>query len=144
MDLSDCKNTALYTVVITLFVIFTLHSYESAVSLLAKHSLIPEDIETVCVFKTVTSIPCPLCGLTRSAAATLHGDFTAGFRFHPLGPILLIALIVNLLYNGYLLLTGSPPQIHIRWNKVIISSSIIVITVWMVRLMFLFNTFSQS
>jgi hypothetical protein len=39
-----------------------------------------------CLFKHVTGLPCLLCGMTRSMAATAHGHLGEAFRFHLLGP----------------------------------------------------------
>ncbi len=36
--------------------------------------------------------PCPGCGLTTSWTATIHGQFGAAFKAHPLGPILYLGL----------------------------------------------------
>ena len=45
----------------------------------------------VCVFRLVTGLPCPLCGLTRSVGATLGGQITVAMRFHILGPAVVLA-----------------------------------------------------
>lgn len=52
----------------------------------------------LCWFHRLSGRPCPSCGLTRSWAALLHGDFEAAFHFHALGPLLLVGLV------GYLFL----------------------------------------
>ena len=39
-----------------------------------------------CIFYRVTGIPCLLCGMTRSMAATSQGQLVEAFRFHLLGP----------------------------------------------------------
>lgn len=49
---------------------------------------------TICPFFQLTGFPCPLCGLTRSWHSALHGDLTASFAFHELGPVLLPIWIV--------------------------------------------------
>lgn len=38
-----------------------------------------------CLFERATGMPCPFCGLTRSVACALEGDFLLSLRFHPLG-----------------------------------------------------------
>jgi hypothetical protein len=43
-----------------------------------------------CLFKRVTGLPCLLCGMTRSMAATAHGHLAEAFRFHLLGPPLFV------------------------------------------------------
>jgi hypothetical protein len=37
-----------------------------------------------CVFHSLTGIPCPTCGTTRTAVAMLHGDLAAAFAANPL------------------------------------------------------------
>ena len=46
-----------------------------------------------CVFKGVTSIPCPGCGMTRACLAILQGEFSTAWRYHPFS-FLLIGLII--------------------------------------------------
>lgn len=48
----------------------------------------------VCVFKKVTTLPCPSCGSTRSMKAILEGDLVAGFSWNPMGYLLLVMLLV--------------------------------------------------
>lgn len=45
--------------------------------------IVPTDF-TVCVFRTLTKLECPFCGLTRALASAMHGNFQAAFAFHPL------------------------------------------------------------
>ena len=51
-------------------------------------------VGTVCVFKKVTTLPCPSCGSTRSMKAILEGDLVAGFSWNPMGYLLLMMLLV--------------------------------------------------
>jgi hypothetical protein len=39
---------------------------------------------TSCVLQATTGIPCPGCGLARSAILAMQGDFDGAFRMHPL------------------------------------------------------------
>lgn len=48
----------------------------------------------ICPFRNLTNLPCPLCGLTRSALSFFQGDFHASLLWHPLGPLLGIGLIL--------------------------------------------------
>jgi hypothetical protein len=48
----------------------------------------------LCPLRLLTGIPCPSCGLTRSFCAAAHGDFSAAFGFHVIGPILFAATAI--------------------------------------------------
>ena len=47
----------------------------------------------VCVFHTVTGIPCPTCGLTRALCRAIQGDFSGSLHMHPAGLIVLAVLV---------------------------------------------------
>ncbi len=38
-----------------------------------------------CPLLTITGVPCPLCGMTRSARSLLHFDLSASLRYQPFG-----------------------------------------------------------
>ena len=40
--------------------------------------------EMGCLIQRVIGIPCPTCGMTRSAFAFINGDFRASFEYHPM------------------------------------------------------------
>jgi hypothetical protein len=43
----------------------------------------------ICLFRYLTGLPCPGCGLTRSFSCILHGEFERGYEYHPFGYFLL-------------------------------------------------------
>jgi hypothetical protein len=53
----------------------------------------------VCLFRFLTGLPCPGCGLTRSFCALLHGEPGAAWSFNPFG---------YLLVAGALFVLGGP------------------------------------
>jgi|SRR6218665_57231 len=59
----------------------------------ADHKVFP--LFGVCIFKTVTSFPCPSCGTTRAIQSLLSGDFYGSVRMNPFG--LIVALLMILL-----------------------------------------------
>lgn len=48
----------------------------------------------VCLIKSVTSIPCPSCGATRSVVSLTKGDFIGALSINPIGYIVAIIMIV--------------------------------------------------
>ncbi len=38
----------------------------------------------ICLWKAITGLPCPTCGLTRSLASAFRGEWSASLWFHPL------------------------------------------------------------
>jgi hypothetical protein len=50
----------------------------------------------LCPLRSTTGIPCPLCGMTRSVVAALHGHLMTSLRFNP-GGMVVIVLAVALL-----------------------------------------------
>jgi len=86
---------------------------------------------TICLFKTITGLPCPGCGLTRAYLSLFRGNFTKAFEYHPLFLLPLVVLII-LIYN------------KCRVNrffideKVAIYFLIAILTVYILRMIFLF------
>jgi len=57
-------------------------------------------IETpLCVFKRVTHLPCPTCGMTRAAGHILHGRFVEGFLTQPLMVTAAVAMALLVLFR---------------------------------------------
>ena len=46
-----------------------------------------------CPLRTLTGVPCPLCGMTTSVEATVHAHVLAALRANPAGPLLLLAAL---------------------------------------------------
>ena len=87
----------------------------------------------LCLFRNITGIGCPGCGMTRSLIATAHLHFEDAILFHPLGPPVLILLLLYSLMHVIKLRsrTGHLQQIP----KVIpIALTICFVIVWVARL----------
>jgi hypothetical protein len=46
-----------------------------------------------CAFYSLTGHSCLTCGMTRSLHAISHGELTASFRYHLLGPVVFIGML---------------------------------------------------
>jgi hypothetical protein len=64
-----------------------------------------------CIFYTLTHVPCLLCGMTRSFVFTAHGNFSAAFNMHLLGPVLFFSVALCGVYLAASLVSGY----SLRW-----------------------------
>ena len=55
---------------------------------------LPDNRFSVCLFKTVTGIPCPSCGTTRAVVLLLHGQVLPSILLNPFGLIIAFFLIL--------------------------------------------------
>ena len=86
-----------------------------------------------CIFKGVTGIPCPGCGMTRACLAILQGEFSTAWRYHPFS-FLLIGLIILIVFQ--------PEYTQETWGaislikqKIIVSILILLcLSLWLVHL----------
>lgn len=62
----------------------------------------------VCMFKGLTDIPCPSCGITRSLLLLVDGQWSAALLLNPLGGVAALAMAVIPLWLGYDALTNRP------------------------------------
>jgi hypothetical protein len=58
--------------------------------------LLPVHPPLACPLRTLTGIPCPLCGMTRACVAAAHGHLGASLAFNPAGVLLMVAAVVAL------------------------------------------------
>lgn len=80
---------------------------------------LPESCATLLAF----GLPCPGCGLTRSFVSLSQGDWLAGWRFHPLGPLLFALVLLQLPLRAWRLLWRwrcwrrgeTPRESHALW-----------------------------
>ncbi len=49
-----------------------------------------------CPLRTLTGVPCPLCGMTMGVEATAHGHLLAALRANPAGPFAVFAALTLL------------------------------------------------
>lgn len=61
------------------------------------------DGPVLCPFRLLTGIPCPTCGMTRSWVHTAHGQWAEAVSQHPLGPaVMLLVLVATVVLAAHL------------------------------------------
>lgn len=55
-------------------------------------------LDIPCLFKSVTSVPCPGCGGMRSATLLFHGDIAGALRTNPLSVLTIIFIGVSAIW----------------------------------------------
>ena len=58
--------------------------------------LLPGHAGLPCPLRTLTGVPCPLCGMTTSVEACVHGHLLAALRANPAGPFAVLAALALL------------------------------------------------
>jgi hypothetical protein len=62
----------------------------------AVRPLLPIETVPPCPLRTVTGIPCPLCGMTRGVTALVHGDVTEALLLNPASYVAVALAVVFL------------------------------------------------
>ncbi|MCD6321473.1 MAG: DUF2752 domain-containing protein [Clostridiales bacterium] len=89
----------------------------------------------LCVFRRVTGLPCPSCGMTRSFIALFKGDIKSAFLMHPL--FWLVPIIFGLLTYSY--------YKKVNFTKIYIAIVAIFIVVYIFRMILYFpNTYPMD
>ena len=71
---------------------------------------------TICIFKNLTSLPCPSCGTTRALALILNGQVADALEMNPMGIVttLLFAICFSSVLRDSLL---GRTDFLVLWNK---------------------------
>lgn len=117
----------------------------------------PSDEATfvLCLFRKLTGLPCPGCGMTRSFCALAKGHWQQALQFHPLGPLaffVFVAVWIRATIRIMSSLTESNPGWIHRLSLVVNSADrlawrfrlaqiglFFLLTVWAVRLVILLH-----
>jgi len=62
-------------------------------------SVLGWDVPTLCLFRAVTGVRCPGCGLTRSFAFLADGQVLSSLAMHPLGPLVFLVVLAQVPYR---------------------------------------------
>ena len=74
-----------------------LYNYRFAIPIIIVYWIIMEKLfHTVCVFKALTGIPCPACGLTHATIYLLSGRFDMAMKTNP--TVILWIIVIGLFF----------------------------------------------
>ncbi len=82
----------------------------------------------LCIFRRVTGLPCPSCGMTRAYISLFKGDIANAFFMHPLFPLVPVIAV--------LLIVSRYKEKH--FTKTYIAIGIAFLIVYIIRMIFLF------
>lgn len=89
-----------------------------------------EHVPSLCVFRTVTGLPCPTCGTTRATFAFARGDVLAGVLYNPFVvtavTIGLIFCVVQWMFGKRIEIAMSPRSNRFGWALV----AVLFLTNW--------------
>lgn len=100
---------------------------------------------TVCLFKKITTIPCPSCGTTRAVNQLFHGDFFASILLNPFGVLVFGIMIVCPLWIAYDYFTGKSTFHHfyIKSEAFIRTRKVAILLIFLVILNWIWNIYKQ-
>lgn len=85
--------------------------------------LLPGHAGLPCPLRTLTGVPCPMCGMTTSVEATVHGRLGTALLANPAGPLALVAALALLV---------RPPRRAIRMPTMAVLG--VVLGLWLFEL----------
>jgi hypothetical protein len=100
----------------------------------------------VCLFRHITTIPCPSCGITSSVLLLLHGDIHEAVYSNPIGILLAAAMIIapfwilfDLVFNRntmFVFFRKSENLIKRKW--VASFGVVLIVSIWMWKIVMIF------
>lgn len=94
----------------------------------------PGPENTLCLFRRLTEVPCPGCGLTRAFVHLARGEWLAALADHPLAPVAALELAAGWALWG-LVLAGRLQARPQRWlGPWLLAHAGVLIALWLGRL----------
>lgn len=100
----------------------------------------PANGPTICLFRLITHLDCPGCGLTRAFRAMGRLDVLEAFRYNPLGPPIFLAVLFCWFFALAMLITGGGIRIPSWWTRrreqIVLWGAVLFLLVGTVRLVY--------
>jgi len=94
----------------------------------------PEDAAyTLCLFRRLTHLPCPTCGMTHALALLAKGDWRGSLARHPLGLPFAAELVLLWLLAALALRRGYRPSAA-RVRMLVFANAAVFLGAWVARL----------
>ena len=134
MQLSKYK---LYT--ISVLCLLAGYSYLAYSVILNPHAI--NEGPTLCLFKNVTGIPCPSCGVTRSMACLLQGNVLQALYWNPIGILLLAGMVIIPLLLLYDLLKKQNTYLNLytQSEQFILKKPVLYLAIGMLAINWIWN-----
>lgn len=113
-------------------VLFIILFHLLIVGVIIAYFLLLNFLHISCPFRAVTGIPCPGCGMTRSAISILTLDIEGFLHYNPMVVLLLPALFAAFHYRTFLF-----KKVPVRiFEGYIVVSAALIILFYIIRLLF--------
>jgi hypothetical protein len=88
-----------------------------------------------CIFRSMTGIKCPSCGLTTSIVCAAHGDLAGSFYAHPFGIAAMALAAASVMLALYGLILGSKLEwLFGKWLTMVVGMGIVLYIIdWLLR-----------
>jgi hypothetical protein len=89
----------------------------------------------LCLFQAILGIPCPGCGVTRSALAFITGDLRLAFAENPAGPAVVVAVLCQIPLRVLALARGNWGSTAVMISRTLtVAVLAALIVVWLFRI----------
>ena len=100
----------------------------------AMSKISPAEVTLIpCMFHSVTSIPCPGCGMTRACVALVQGKFGTAWDYHPFSFFLVGLAIAAAFFPVWLKNSWTRHSPIIR-NWIVIGGIIFCLSIWVIKI----------
>ena len=95
----------------------------------------PEKVTLIpCIFHSITTIPCPGCGMTRACLSITQGDFIQAYMFNPFAFFLIsLALCFAIFPNKTKLIWESLTSKTRNW--ILILCLVTCLSIWLIKIL---------